>query len=357
MPVMKMRSFLMRTAAVCIAAAVLFSCAVSAREAPAVSADSALLMDASTGRVLYAHNGSRQSLIASTTKIMTGLLIAESCDLDAEVAVPDEALSTEGSSMYLKQGEILSVEALLYGLMLHSGNDAAIALAMYHSGSVEAFVQKMNNRAEELSLWNTHFENPHGLDAENHYSTAYDLAKLTAYALNNPVFHQVVSTKTITIAGRTMTNHNRLLHQYEGAVGVKTGYTRAAGRILVSAAERQGRRLICVTIHDPNDWKDHTALLDYGFEHYALRTLANPGQVMGSVPVLCGSEPAQAVLRDEIQVPVSEQEQVEVKIHLPPLVFAPVFAGEPAGSAEVWIDGIYVQEYPLYWRFSVLEAK
>jgi D-alanyl-D-alanine carboxypeptidase len=314
-------------------------------------------MDASTGRVLYDYNGGKQSLIASTTKIMTGLLIAESCDLEAEVAVPDEALLVEGSSMYLKQGEILTVEALLYGLMLHSGNDAAIALAMYDSGSVEAFVHKMNKKAYELSLVNTHFENPHGLDSENHYSTAYDLAKLTAYALDNPVFNQVVSTKTISIGERTLTNHNRLLRQYDGAIGVKTGYTRAAGRILVSAAERQGRRLICVTIHDPNDWKDHTALLDYGFEHYQVKTIADSGRVMGSVPVLCGSEPAQAVLRDGIQIPLSDREQIEVIIHLPPLVFAPVFAGEPAGKVEVLIDGVYFREYPLYWRFSVLEAK
>lgn len=347
----------MRTAAVCIAAAVLFSCVFAVYGAPATSAACALLMDASTGRVLYDYNGSKQSLIASTTKIMTGLLIAESCDLDAEVAVPGEALLVEGSSMYLKQGEILTVEALLYGLMLHSGNDAAIALALYHSGSVEAFVQKMNKKAEELFLQDTHFENPHGLDSENHYSTAYDLAKLTAYALDNPVFYQVVSTKSITIAGRSLINHNRLLRQYDGAIGVKTGYTRAAGRILVSAAERQGRRLICVTIHDPNDWKDHTALLDYGFEHYTMHAISAPGQVMERVPVLCGFEPAQAVLRDGIQIPLSDQEQIEVTIHLPPLVFAPVFAGEPAGKVEVLIDGVYFREYPLYWRFSVLEAK
>lgn len=354
---MKMRSILMRTAAVCIAAAVLFACVIPVYGVPATSAACALLMDASTGRVLYEHNGSEQSLIASTTKIMTGLLIAESCDLDAEVAVSDEALSVEGSSMYLKHGEILTVEALLYGLMLHSGNDAAIALAVYHSGSVEAFVQKMNQKAEELFLRDTHFDNPHGLDSENHYSTAYDLAILSAYALENPVFYQVVSTKTITVSGRTLTNHNRLLGRYEGAIGVKTGYTRAAGRILVSAAERQGRRLICVTIHDPNDWKDHTALLDYGFEHYTMQTIAKSGQIIGRVPVLCGSEPAQAVLRDEIQIPVSDQEQIEVRIHLAPSVFAPVFAGEPAGALEVLIDGIHFREYPLYWRFSVLEAK
>ncbi len=347
----------MRTAAVCIAAAVLFFCTVPVSGAPVTSAQSALLMDAATGRVLYDHNGSSRSLIASTTKIMTGLLIAESCDMNAEVAVPDEALAVEGSSMYLKQGEVLTVEALLYGLMLHSGNDAAIALAMYHSGSVEAFVHKMNQKAEALFLRDTHFDNPHGLDSEEHYSTAYDLAKLTAFALENPVFYQVVSTKTITVAERTLTNHNRLLRQYEGAIGVKTGYTRAAGRILVSAAERQGRRLVCVTIHDPNDWKDHTALLDYGFECYQEQIIADPGQVMGRVPVLCGTEPAQAVVRDGIQVPLSDQEQISVQIHLPPVVFAPVLAGEPAGTIALLIDGVLFCEYPLYWRFSVLEAK
>ena len=259
-------------------------------ESPRLSAKSAVLLDASTGRVLYASHAEDKSLIASTTKIMTALVICETGDLNRTVVIPPEAVGIEGSSMYLKAGEVLSVHELLYGLMLRSGNDAAVALALADSGSISAFAMRMNEKAAVLGLKNTHYANPHGLDSEENYSTALDLARLTRFALQNPDFAQLVSTKSVTIGDRVLTNHNKLLWQYSGAIGVKTGYTRTAGRILVGAAERDGRRLIAVTIADPNDWADHAALFDYGFSQFSERQLVTADSVVGQIPVISGAE-------------------------------------------------------------------
>ena len=260
-----------RKAAAALCAAAFFLGAVRASRAaqlappPQVSAKSAALLDGTTGECLCEKNGDKRALIASTTKIMTGLLVCEAGDLDRTVTVPETAAGTEGSSMYLKSGETLTRRELLYGMMLHSGNDAALTLASSVSGSDAAFVRQMNRRACALNLTQTHFANPHGLDSGENYSTALDLVRLAQAALQNEQFRAVVSTKTITCAGRTLTNHNKLLWRYDGCIGVKTGYTRHAGRILVSAAERGGRMLIAVTISDPDDWRDHVSLLDYGF--------------------------------------------------------------------------------------------
>lgn len=274
-----------RTAAT-IVATVLFTLNCSA--APSLSADSAILMDGDTGRVLFAYHARERSLIASTTKIMTALVVLEHCDPEMKFTVPAEAVGIEGSSMYLHEGEVLSVTELLYGLMLHSGNDAAVALALACSDSVPEFVALMNLKAQELGLQESHFENPSGLDSKAHYSSAEDLAKLTRYALNNPLFRQIVSTKTIKLGNRHLTNHNKLLWTVEGAIGVKTGYTRASGRVLVSAAEREGRQLIAVTIADGNDWQDHKALYHFGFGLYEDRCLVQAGQKVAKLPLLTG---------------------------------------------------------------------
>ena len=255
--------------AVRIAAAGLLAAAMllfTAFAAPQTAAKSAILINGKTGEVLYAKNENARGLSASTTTIMTALLIAETCDPAARTTIRPEAVGIEGSSLYLKEGEVLTIGDLLYGLMLQSGNDAAVALAQYLDGDEAAFVLRMNRRAEELGLADTRFGNPHGLDSSENYSTAADLAKLTAFALENDLFRTVVSTKTHTFGERSLANHNKLLWRYDGAIGVKTGYTKAAGRILVSAAERDGTRLIAVTINDGNDWADHARMLDYGFE-------------------------------------------------------------------------------------------
>ena len=245
------------------AAVSLIGCLTAAAEAVEVSAAAAVLMDADSGRLLYEKNGEKRMLIASTTKLMTALVALEQGGLQQEITVTGGHMA-EGSSMYLRPGEKLTLETLLYGLLLSSGNDAALAVTEC-MGGVAPFVARMNEKAAELGMENTHFANPNGLDDEEHYSTAEDMAKLAAAAMDDPVLRRVASTRTARIGGRTLTNHNKLLSKVEGCVGLKTGYTRAAGRTLVSCAERDGVRLVAVTLQDGDDWNDHASLYEQGF--------------------------------------------------------------------------------------------
>ena len=238
-------------------------------EALEVSATAAVLMDADMGQVLYEKNGDRQMLIASTTKIMTALVVLEHAAPDDVITVTPDHMA-EGSSMYLRAGETVRVEELLYGLLLCSGNDAALALTEC-AGGLTPFVALMNEKAAALGMAHTSFANPNGLDADGHYSTARDMAVLAAAAVENPTFRRICSSRSVTIGQRTMENHNRLLRQVEGCVGLKTGSTQAAGRTLVSCTERDGCRLVAVTLQDGNDWADHAALYDYGFRLTAPR--------------------------------------------------------------------------------------
>ena len=236
-----------------------------------LSAESAILMDASDGSVLYEKNAHARKGMASTTKIMTALVAAQSMPLDKNILIPKEAVGIEGSSVYLTEGESLTVRQLLYALLLSSANDAATALAIASAGSVESFAEKMNLFAKELGLSDTHFINPHGLYHEDHYTTAFELALITAAALRNTTVKEIVSTYKTDIPlgnekkGRLLVNHNKLLKLYEGAIGVKTGFTKKTGRCLVSAAERDGLTLIAVTLNAPDDWNDHIKMLDHGF--------------------------------------------------------------------------------------------
>ena len=245
------------------AAVSLIGCLTAVTEAVEVSAAAAVLMDADSGRLLYDKNGEKRMLIASTTKLMTALVALEQGGLQQEITVTGGHMA-EGSSMYLRPGEKLTLEELLYGLLLSSGNDAALAVTECMGGAVP-FVARMNEKAAELGMENTHFANPNGLDDEAHYSTAEDMAKLAAAAMDDPVLRRVASTRTARIGGRTLTNHNKLLSRVEGCVGLKTGYTKAAGRTLVSCAERDGVRLVAVTLQDGDDWNDHASLYEQGF--------------------------------------------------------------------------------------------
>ena len=232
--------------------------------------------------------------MASTTKIMTALIALENSKLDRIVTVSEKAVGIEGSSIYLKGGDRYTMNDLLYALLLQSANDAACAIAIELGGSIEGFADMMNEKAAALGLKDTHFENPHGLDSENHYTTAKELALITAEALRNPDFKTIVSTyrKTIsTVDGecvRTVVNHNKMLLLYEDAIGVKTGFTKKTGRCLVSAAERDGLTLISVTLNASNDWSDHKKLLDYGFEKYEKKILAEAGELVFDAYVLNG---------------------------------------------------------------------
>lgn len=233
-------------------------------QAVTTSAKAAVLLDVSSGEWLYEQNADEPMLVASTTKILTALTALRHYDTGEAVTVTAEAAGTEGSSMYLRAGEKLTVEELLCGLLLASGNDAAETLAR-HCGQRERFVGWMNALAAELGMTGSHFENPSGLDGEDHRATARDMARLMAAAMDEPEFVRIVSTRTMTVGARTLTNHNKLLSQVAGCIGGKTGYTRAAGRTLVSCAERGGVRLVAVTLCDGDDWADHAALYDYGF--------------------------------------------------------------------------------------------
>ena len=344
-----MKKYLLRTAAALLAAVLLYPVS-----ADAMSAQKAVLVDACTGRVLYQKDADSPSLIASTTKIMTALVVCQQCNVLDRVKIPKEAVGIEGSSMYLKEGEILTVQELLYGMMLHSGNDAAVALAIWCAGSVEAFAERMNDKARSLGMTGTHFVNPNGLDAPNHYSTARDLAILAAHAMENPIFAQTVSTKTVTVGQRALRNHNKLLWQVEGVDGVKTGYTKAAGRILVSSAVRQGRRLVAVTINDGNDWLDHAAMYEDGFSKYKTRILVEKGQLLGTVSLFSGTEnQVSVVAQEEFSYALTQEETAQIVLSGPGFAYAPVAKGQTAGVAYVMLGDKVVGKVPVAYEKTV----
>lgn len=350
---MKMKKYFLRAAAGLIAAALSMIPAKAA--GPSVSAKHAVLMDADTGTVLYEKDADTEALIASTTKIMTGLIICENCDLRETVAVPKEAVGIEGSSMYLKAGERLSVTDLLYGMLLQSGNDAAVALAVHCSGSVERFAALMNEKAQQLRLTKTHFSNPNGLDDDGNYSTARDLAALTAAALKNPDFAKAVSTKSYRVGERCLTNHNKLLWRYEGAIGVKTGFTKKAGRILVSAARKNGRTLICVTLGAPDDWNDHAKLLDYGFSQYVPTVIAEEGKPLCTVPVAAQSaQQAPLISKKTVTFPLLPGERITCAFRQRELILAPFLKGDTAGTAILYLGEKEISAVPVLWGTSVL---
>ncbi len=318
-------------------------------QAVGTSASSAILVEASSGRVLYEHNSHDRRDIASITKLMTALVALESgVPLGEEFPVPDEAVGVEGSSVYLRPGERVTLEGLLYGLLLRSGNDAAAAIAIRCAGSQEDFAREMNRKARELGMADSHFVNPSGLTAEGHYSSAYDMALLARACLENETLLRIVSTKTATVGSRVLTNHNKLLWRYEGAVGMKTGYTEKAGRTLVSAARRGGMTLIAVTLNDPDDWRDHAALLDWGFAGYAPAEVEE-GAVFGCVPVSGSLVPfVEAQVQRGWLYPVTGEEQLELKtVWDAPAVSAPVERGDRLGTLEVRCGGELVGQVPL----------
>ena len=315
----------------------LFTCRVAA---VSTSASSAILMDAASGRVLYEQNADAKMLIASTTKIMTALVAIREGEPSDVVTVRREAAYTEGSAMYLSVGEELTLETLLYGLMLCSGNDAAVAIAEHIGGSTEGFVAMMNATAKELGLSSTSFANPNGLDAKTHYSTARDMAKLACAAMENETFARIVSTKSVSVCGRTMSNHNKLLSMTEGCIGLKTGYTKAAGRTLVSCAERNGQRMIAVTLQDGNDWVDHQTLFDYGFSTYPSRSAVVRGETVCLEEIENGTAASVPLVASEsFSWPVKEGEALESRVELSRSLKAPLTAGEKCGEAVISLNG------------------
>ena len=319
--------------------ALIFAVKIPARAELAVSAKAAILMHADSGRVLYEKNADEHMLIASTTKIMTAIVVLEHCELDDLVEVDSRSAGIEGSSMYLKAGESYTVEDLLYGLLLVSGNDAASALALHVADSMEEFAELMNAKAAELGMTESSFKNAHGLDEEGHYSTARDMAKLAAYCMGNEDFARIAGTVSHTVGEQTLVNHNRLLREYDGCLGLKTGYTMAAGRTLVTCAERDGARYVCVTLNDPDDWDDHKALYDWAFANYSFAEVI-PAGLSYEVPLISGAEmTAPAETEGAAYALIQNGESYDMELELPAFAFAPISEGERAGRAVACSDG------------------
>ncbi len=315
---------------------------VRADGSPSVSASSAILMEAGEGRVVWEKEADTRRPMASTTKIMTALLALESGRLGETVKVPAEAVGVEGSSLYLEEGDETTLEALVWALLLESANDAAAAIACVIAGSEEAFAGQMNERAASLGLNGTHFTNPHGLSDDDHYTTARDLAQLACAAMKNERFREIVSTyrADVTVGGETrrLLNHNKMLRLYDGACGVKTGYTKKSGRCLVSAAKRDGLTMVAVTLDAPDDWNDHAALLDLGFSTLERRTLVQADECTFIQPCI-GSEKGDITVRNPEGLSVllpKGRHDVTRRIILPRYFFAPVKTGDEVGRIEFY---------------------
>ena len=334
----------------------LVGCPRAVYAAPSLSARAAVLMEASTGQVLMESAAHERLPMASTTKIMTALVALEHADLSQPVQISEKAVGVEGSSVYLKAGEILTMEQLLCALMLESANDAAAAIAIEIAGDIESFADLMNETAQRIGLTDTHFTNPHGLDNAEHYSSAYDLAMLARYALQNPDFARIVSTykTSIPLGGdegiRVLINHNKMLKYYDGTIGVKTGYTKRCGRCLVSAATRDGVTMIAVTLSAPDDWRDHTAMLDYGFSLYECAELAQPGQIRCALSCLGSTtEYVSASNRDGVSLILPrEHGEITHVIEANRYLCAPVKSGDTVGEIVFFCDGTEIARTPLY---------
>ncbi|MCI8497501.1 MAG: D-alanyl-D-alanine carboxypeptidase [Clostridiales bacterium] len=323
-------------------------------ETPGVSAQAAVLMDADSGRVLFAKEEHKRLSMASTTKIMTALITVEQGNLDREITVTDEMVRVEGSAMGLRAGDKVTMEGLVYGMLLPSGNDAANAAALSIAGSADAFAELMNQEAQELGAKDTHFVTPSGLDAEEHYSTAYDMALIGSAAMKNEKFSSISATKSTTVTFGNpprevwLSNHNRLLKEYDGTIGVKTGFTKKSGRCLVSCAERDGVRLVVVTLNAPDDWNDHKRLFDYGFDQLTDTELPAPlpiqlpvtGGMESSVEIWCSERVHTALL-------AGEESLLTTRMEVKPFLYAPVREGDEVGELVYLIGDREVARVPL----------
>ncbi len=322
-------------------------------------------MEASTGRLIRGHNADRHFPMASTTKIMTGLLACESGKLDDIVTVPKEAIKVEGSSMGLLPDEKISLREIVYGLLLESGNDAANAIAYYLDGSIPKFAERMNARAAELGLKNTSFENPSGLDGEKHYTSAADLARLGVAAMQNDEFKKIASTYTKRISyngvkdGRFLCNHNEMLKLYKGCIGIKTGYTKKSGRCLVTCAERNGLMLIAATLNCHDDWNVHTELLNYGFENLKKRPLFTEYPEFAVDIVGGDTDSVKCGYNRDISSYLSSEEiqRVKMTVYFPRFLYAPVSAGQKVGRITFEMDGNIIAETDIMAEESAVREK
>jgi D-alanyl-D-alanine carboxypeptidase/D-alanyl-D-alanine carboxypeptidase (penicillin-binding protein 5/6) len=320
-----------------------------------VSARSAILVEAVSGDVIFEKNAHEKLPIASTTKIMTAVVTLENADLGTKVKISPRACGIEGSSIYLEKDEVLTVEELLYATMLESANDAAAALAIHVAGSEDKFAELMNETAARIGMTESHFTNPHGLNDPEHYSTAADMAKLAVYALESEKFREIVSTvkRQIPLKGdegiRVLINHNKLLRLSDEVIGVKTGFTKLSGRCLVSAAERGGVHVVAVTLSDPNDWKDHLAMLDTGLSAYSTYTLADCEQFTMNLPCV-GTKDGFITVTNHDSLVITRKAGTTFShvIEADRLVFPPVTTEEAIGRVVFYSGGDVVGEVSLY---------
>jgi D-alanyl-D-alanine carboxypeptidase (penicillin-binding protein 5/6) len=323
---------------------------------PQTSGKASILMDGKSNRILYESNCREKLPMASTTKIMTAVVALEHGELDELVTIPLEASGIEGSSIWLSAGEVHTLEDLLYGLMLRSGNDAATAIAIHIGGSVEGFVAMMNETAKKIGAYDTHFVNPHGLHHDEHYTTAYDLALIASYGLKNPDFESIVSAKYHTMPweghewDRAMRNKNRMLWTYEGANGVKTGYTKKAGRCFVGSSKREDMQLIAVVLNCGPMFEESAALMDYGFANFRSVSIVEQGQFLQNIPVIQGTcEEVELLAEQEYSVALNEMEekQIRTRLILPAELTAPVKAGQWIGSLQIYHNHELLKEIPI----------
>lgn len=321
---------------------------------PIVSAKAAVLYEPKTKSFLYEKGADLRLPMASTTKIMTALVAIENSSLDEIVTISEEMTNIEGSSAYLKVGEKITMEELLYALMLASANDAAVAIACKVGGSVEDFALLMNERAKSIGLKDTSFKNPHGLDDTEHYTTARELSLIAAEAMKNDLFRKISSTYKESFISeersRTYVNHNKLLKRYDGCIGVKTGFTKRCGRCLVGAAERDGLGFITVTLDAPNDWNDHRLLFDYGFDHLERIVLAKPFEYSFTLPTVGGSkDTARITNRDGLSLILPKGEyKIENEVSLPRYIIAPSDGKTALGRVNFILNGKDVGGVALY---------
>ncbi len=329
---------------------------VCCAEEPEISAKAAVLISADTGEIIYEHNSSKKLPMASTTKIMTTLLCLESGGLYEEFVVDSEAIRVEGSSMGLREGDIVTKYALCCGMLLPSGNDAANAAAVRIAGNIEDFAVMMNDRAREMGLSRTFFVTPSGLEGEGHGSSAYDMAILAREALKNEMFREICSQTSIQLEfgnppyKRWLKNTNKLLTMCDGVYGVKTGFTDEAGRCLVSACSRDGMELICVTLNDRNDWEDHSRLYDYGFSCVRKTEIPLPDEF--ELDLAGADSDKLTVALKELPVTVTsagiDTEKINFRVIAPPFVYAPVNCGDEAAQLEISFGGREIRRIPLY---------
>ncbi|MBQ3115631.1 MAG: D-alanyl-D-alanine carboxypeptidase [Clostridia bacterium] len=320
-----------------------------------------IVMDVGTNRVLFENNSHKKMYMASTTKIVSAIVVIEHCNMSDIVTVSKQTIGVEGSSIYLEEGEKLTVKELLYGLMLRSGNDCAETLAVYCSGSIDKFCTLMNETAKKIGANNSNFVNPHGLHDDNHYTTAYDLALISSYAMKNPIFREIVGTKSVDISFSTrnykrhLVNKNKILSQLDGATGIKTGYTKRAGRCLVSSCMRDGMEVICVVLNCAPMFERSTTLIENAFNQYKPYKLIESDHIYDFIEVENSKEKCGLCVNRDVVIPLTEDERKQIKIvgDYPKTIKKPIKKGGEIGSVKIYYQNNLLFEEKIYTILDV----